>query len=130
QIAVTAGLEANGGLAQASHGFEAIGQQARLIVITRAAHMVIDLLQANQIGILLLDHVDDPFEVVAPVAPADSLMNVVAQKPHRPGIYSLFDRSPVPTGRDPFPKAYFRKRSIAAAPRRLLSTASTVSLDL
>jgi hypothetical protein len=69
-------------MAKMGRGVEVPRQQLALVVKTRAANVVIDLLQANQVGVLLLDHVDDARQVVAAIAAADSFVDVVAQKPH------------------------------------------------
>src|SRR6266568_170261 len=60
-----------------------LGHQPRLIVEARAARVVIDFLQTDQVRVLLLDHLQNPFQAVAPVAAADALVNVVAEKSHR-----------------------------------------------
>ena len=54
----------------------------RLIVVARAAGIVIDLLQADQVRILVLDDFDDPFQPVPPIASADAFVDVVTQEPH------------------------------------------------
>jgi hypothetical protein len=59
-----------------------VGQQARLIVVSRSPRAVRNLLQTNQIGLLVVDHVDHPIESVSPVPPTDSLVNVVRQQSH------------------------------------------------
>jgi hypothetical protein len=62
---------------------EVFSQQPRLIVESRTPHVAIDLLQADQVGILRLDHVDDPIEPILPIAPADPFVHVVAQEAHQ-----------------------------------------------
>ena len=59
-----------------------LGQQVRLVVIPRGPHVVVHFLKANQVGLLVGDHLDDPLDIIAPVPAADPLVNVVAQKPH------------------------------------------------
>ena len=49
-----------------------IREQLGLIVIVRAAHIVIDFLQADDVRILSFDHLDDPFQPIAPVPAAES----------------------------------------------------------
>ena len=63
-------------------GIEIIGQQPRLIVKARAANIVIDFLQANQVGVFLLDDFDHPLEPVTAVAAANPFVNVVTEQPH------------------------------------------------
>ena len=65
-----------------SDGVEMLSQHPRLVVKAAAAHVLVDLLQADQVGVLLLDYLNHASKVVAAVAPADSFVNVVAQQPH------------------------------------------------
>ena len=50
-----------------------------LIVVARPRDVTVDLLQADQVGVLGLDDLDDPLETVTTITTADPLMNVVAQ---------------------------------------------------
>ena len=50
-----------------------------LVVVARPRDVPVDLLQADEVGVLGLDDLDDPLEAVAAIASADSLVNVVAQ---------------------------------------------------
>ena len=61
---------------------EVAGEQPRLVVEAAAANVAIDLLQADEIGILRLDAVDDPRERIAAVAAADPLVDIPAEEPH------------------------------------------------
>ena len=82
QVAVAAALQPHVRLMQEGDGMEIVGQHPRLIVKARAADVVIDFLQANQVGIFLLDDFDHPLEPVAAVAAADPFVNVVTEQPH------------------------------------------------
>src|SRR6188768_3510114 len=82
-VAIATRLEPHGRLTQIADGVEVFGQQLRLVVKAAAADFAIDLLQADQIGILFLDHADYALEIVAAIAAADALVDVVTQKPHR-----------------------------------------------
>ncbi len=62
---------------------EVVGQQLGLVVVAGAADVAVDLLQADDVGVLRLDDGEDPPESIAAVAAADSLMDVVTQDPHR-----------------------------------------------
>ena len=81
KIAVGAAADMDIGL---KHGVaaEVATQQPRLIVVVAAVHEPIHLLQADQIGILRLDAVDDPTQCVAAIPAADALVNIPAQQPH------------------------------------------------
>ena len=63
---------------------EVAGEQPRLVVVAAAADVAIDLLQADEIGILGLDAVDDAVERIAAVATTDPLVDVPTQEPHQP----------------------------------------------
>ena len=60
-------------------GVEGLGELPRLVVVPRPPDVAVDLLEADQVRVLLLDDPDDPLDAVAAVAPADPLMDVVAQ---------------------------------------------------
>ena len=46
------------------------------------ADVPVDLLEADQVGVLVLDDLDDPLDPVTPVAAADPLVDVVAEQSH------------------------------------------------
>ena len=50
-----------------------------LVVVTRAPHVTVNLLQADQVRVLSFDHLHDPIKAVAAITTADSLVNVIAQ---------------------------------------------------
>ena len=82
EVAVAAVLQPHVELVKVGHGVEGLGQLTRLVVVPRSPHVPIDLLEADQVGILVLDDLDDPFQAVAAVATADAFMDVVAQESH------------------------------------------------
>ncbi len=63
-----------------------LGKHFHLIVVMRTANVAIDLLQANDVGILVLDHPNDAFQAVAAIPAADALVNVITQQTHRKTI--------------------------------------------
>ena len=73
---------------------EVVGQQLGLIVVTGAADVSVDLLQADDVGVLRFDHGQDPAEPVAAIAGADPFMDVITQNAHRwlSGSYRQFPR--------------------------------------
>jgi hypothetical protein len=62
---------------------ELLGEQFGLVVVPRPADVAVDLLQTDQVGILGLDDLDDPFEGVPAISAADAFVDVVAEDPHR-----------------------------------------------
>ena len=63
-------------------GPEVAGEESRLIIELAPPHEPIHLLQADEVGILSLNAVDDPGEGIPPVTAADPLVNVPAQQSH------------------------------------------------
>ena len=59
------------------------GQETRLLVVMAPGCVVGDLLEADQVGILPFDHLDNPIEMVSTVSATDPFMDVVGQKSHR-----------------------------------------------
>ena len=57
-------------------------QQLGLMVESRAADVVVDLLQADHVGLEVLDDLGNPLKAIATVAAADALVNVVADDAH------------------------------------------------
>ncbi len=68
-------------LIQMGCGAEALGQHRRLIVEARPPHVAVHFLQANEVGILLPNDLDNSFQPVAAIA-ADTLVNVISQQTH------------------------------------------------
>src|SRR6266446_6199455 len=83
QIAVTSLLVRTIHLKKRVFKVKVPGHHLRLVVEARPARVVIDLLQTDQVRVLLLDHLQNPFQAVAPVAAANAFVNVVAKKSHR-----------------------------------------------
>ena len=48
-------------------------------MVARAASLVSDLLETDQIGLQVFDNLDDPLQALEAVAAADALMNVIAK---------------------------------------------------
>ncbi len=44
--------------------------------------MPVHLLQTHDVRVLVLDDIDDPFQAISAVAPANAFVDVVAQEPH------------------------------------------------
>ena len=63
-------------------GVEILRQKLRLVMELGAFDVPVHFLEADHIGVFLLDHVEDPFQAVFPVAAANSLMDVITQKSH------------------------------------------------
>ncbi len=86
QIAVAAVLQSDVQLLHVGNGPKMIQQQLVLVVIVRASHIPIDLLQADNVRIFIFNNRDDPLEAVPTIATTDSLMNVVTQQTHRRAV--------------------------------------------
>ena len=69
---------------------EGLDELTRLVVVPRPRHLPVHLLEADQVGILVLDDLDDPLEAITPVSPADAFMDVVAEKSHDRRSVALF----------------------------------------
>ena len=82
QVSVTAGADADIQLMHVRGGFEMFGQHLGLMVKLRTLDVQVDFLQADDVGVLLLDDRDDPFNLVAPVETADAFVDVVAKEAH------------------------------------------------
>ena len=61
---------------------EVAGEQPGLIIEPAPRHETVHLLQADQVGILRLDAVDDPRERIPPVPATDPLVDVPTQQSH------------------------------------------------
>ena len=79
QVAVASALEPHVELIEVSRRMERLAEFPGLVVVPRSRDVTVDLLQADHVGVLGLDDLDDPLEAVATIATADPLMNVVAQ---------------------------------------------------
>jgi hypothetical protein len=79
QIAVAARAEVDVALIEVRRRAKVLGQQFRLVVVPRPSDVLIDLLEADQVGVFQLDDFDDPLELVASIASANALMDVVTQ---------------------------------------------------
>ena len=82
QVAVSTPFQMHIHLIQRIGRVEGFGEQARLMVESRTADVAVDFLQTDEIGVLFLDNVDNPFNPVSTVAPADSFVDIVTQQPH------------------------------------------------
>ncbi len=83
QVTVAAGLQADVLLEDGVARLEVLAEQRRLIIASATLEEMRDLLQQQQIGIFVLNHLDDALQAVAPIVAADSFVDVVAEKPHR-----------------------------------------------
>lgn len=81
QVAVAAFAVRDVQLKQMRLDAELMSEQARLIVVVRAADMAIDFLQTDQIGFLFLDDFDDSFETVAAIG-SDTFVDIIGQQTH------------------------------------------------
>jgi hypothetical protein len=79
QIAIHAVLQADVRLIKPRIEPEVIGQQLRLIVAARTPYVTIHLLQADDVGVLRLDHADYALQAIAAIASADPLVDVVTE---------------------------------------------------
>jgi hypothetical protein len=79
QIAIAAMFQRYIHLKKLCRDMKLLSQQVRLIAKTRSTDVVVDFLKTNQVWILMLDDLDNPFEPIASIASADAFMNVVAQ---------------------------------------------------
>jgi hypothetical protein len=59
-----------------------LDELTRLVVVPRSRHVTIHFLEADQVGVLILDDLDDPLQTVATITPADAFMNIVAEQSH------------------------------------------------
>src|SRR5215212_504159 len=59
-----------------------IGQQPRLVIVAGAEDVSVTFLKTYNVGALVLDDLDDPFEPVAAVV-AYALVDVVAEQAHK-----------------------------------------------
>ena len=57
-----------------------LGEAPGLVVVPRPADVAVHFLEADEVGLRLLDDPDDPLDSVAPIAAADTLVDVVAQQ--------------------------------------------------
>jgi hypothetical protein len=56
-----------------------LDEQLRLIFAPRPRDLTIDLLEADQVRVLLLDDLDHALEPITAVAPADALVNIITK---------------------------------------------------
>src|SRR6202035_1462274 len=68
EIAIAARLEAYVELIKMGFGIERVAELSRLIVVPRPRHMTVDLLEADQVGVLGLDDLDDSLEAITAIA--------------------------------------------------------------
>ena len=64
---------------------EGPGQQPRLIIESAAANQPINLLQAYEVRLLMVDDVNDSLQRIAAVPTADALVDVPREQPHASG---------------------------------------------
>lgn len=82
EVSIAAVLDMDVELIEVLGKAEVIGQELRLIVEFRAADAPVDFLEADQVGVLFFNDLDNSLDPVPAIAAADSLVNVVANQPH------------------------------------------------
>ncbi len=64
------------------HRVHRLTQPPGLVIVPRSRHIAVDFLQADQVGLLVSDDLDDALQAIAAIATTNSLMNVIAQNSH------------------------------------------------
>ena len=82
QIAVTAVLQFDVELEQVGGGVKSLDELTRLIVVLGSRDVSVHFLKANQVGVLILDDLDNPVQAVATITSADTFMYVVTEQSH------------------------------------------------
>ena len=59
-----------------------LDELTRLVVVPRSSHVTVHFLKTDQVGVLILDDLDDPIQTVASITPADAFMNIVTEQSH------------------------------------------------
>ena len=82
QVSIAAVSDLDVELKQMTGRLEPLNEHLWLIVKSTATDVSIDLLQADDVGRLGFDDVDDSFKAIQAVSAADTLVNVETQEPH------------------------------------------------
>ena len=61
---------------------QSVDELPRLVVVPGSRHVPVHFLKADQVRVLVFDDLDDSFETIAAVAPADAFMDVITQESH------------------------------------------------
>ena len=79
EIAVTAVLQLDVELKHVGSDVKGLDELTRLIVVPRSGDVAVDLLEADQVGVLILDDLNHPLQPVTSITPADAFMDIVAE---------------------------------------------------
>jgi hypothetical protein len=84
EIAIPSPFEFDVELKKKGHRMQGLDQPARLIVMASPRDIAINFLKTDQVGVLIFDDFDDPFQSIAAVTSADAFMDIITKNSHIP----------------------------------------------